>query len=1060
MNGIVKGALNKPVTVAIAIMGLVLFAIVSISNISLKLMPDMSIPYLVVQATYAGASPEEVDELVIDKINDKVQSITGISTITSESNENYGYVLMQFEYGTDMDEAYDDVKVAVDGIKGDFPDDVSEPSIIEIDMDSSDDMTLSITSDSADTDILSIVENYIEPELNTASALAEVTTTGGDEKYIRVKVIPEYLNQYGISLSSVASAISAVNFSMPTGSAEYGNQKLNLSAEVKYETIEDLEQVPIETDSGELIHVADIAEVKYAVSDKTSLSRYDGKENISIGLKRKQSSTSVELSNQVNKIVSRLRQEYPTLSIEIVSDASDTIMESLQSVATTVVEAVGLAMLVLFIFFGDLKAALIVGSSMPVSLLTTVILMNAMDLSLNVITMNALVLGIGMMTDNAVVVIEMCFRKRDEGMGFMNAAYEGTVVVMNSVIGSTITSVVTYLPLATMEGLSGQMFKQLGFTIIFTLLSSLISAITLVPVFFNLYKPTEKKNTPVTRVIDVISVFYGNLLKKFLKWKKFVVVLSILLLVMTGFLATKLRTELMSSTDEGVVNVTVSFRNNLTLAEMDKVMTDIEKYIDSVEEIDDYTTTITQSSAQGTVAAYVGDDVKKTTQEIVDEWNESLKGFSPYCEISCASGSTTGASSMSSADTKEYDLVSEDYDKLKAAANEIKEIMMDTSGVTQAKSSLAEAGTKVDIDIDPVMAENMGFTPSSLASQIYLNMEGSTPVEDVMIDGNKYDIKVNYPDEYFANVSDVESMTFKNSSGVYVPITEIADVKLASSSTGISRKDGKYLAKVTATMSSARKDEITDELEKKIRAIELDDGVSFATDAMTEMMQEEFASIGLAIVIAFFLVFAVMAIQFESIIYSLLVMMCVPFAAIGSVVLLLLMNDKISMSSLMGILMLAGIVVNNGIILIDMAMQNQKSGMSTYDALIDAGTGRLRPIFITTLTTELAMIPVAFGFAKNSENMKGMGIVMVGGLVASTILTLLFLPTFFLIIENIRDARKRRKQARLDKKIEKKDRKSAAKNKTEDIKDKIKENTSQHTPWFRKPDDDDDDDDI
>ena len=843
----------------------------------------------------------------------------------------------------------------------------------------------------------------------------------------------------------------------PTGSAKYGTQKLNLSTEVKYETIDQLEQVPIETDSGEIIHLADVAKVGYAVSDKTTLSRYDGNENISIGLKRKQSSTSVELSNQVKKIVKSLREEYPNLQIEIVNDASDRIIESLQSVATTIVEAVGLAMIVLFIFFGDLKAALIVGSSMPISLLATVILMNAMNLSLNIVTMNALVLGIGMMTDNAVVVIEMCFRKRDEGMGFMNAAYEGTSIVMNSVIGSTITSVVVYLPLAVMSGLSGQMFKQLGFTIIFTLVSSLISAITLVPVFFNLYKPVEKKKTPVTVALDAISGVYGKMLRRFLKWKKTVVILSVVLLVITLSLAGHLKSELISSTDEGIVNVTVSFRNNLSLEEMDKVMVSLEEYIENSGVIDDYTTTVTQSSAEGDVSAYVADDVKLSTQDIVDDWNEKLKGFSPYCEISCASGSTTGTSSMTTTNTKEFDIVSDDYDALKETAQQIKDIMLETNGVLQAESSLAEAGTKVEIDIDPVMAENRGFTPSSLASRIYLNMEGSTPVEDVLIGDSKYDITVNYPDEFFENVSDVESMTFTNSSGESVPITEIADIKLASAATSIKRKDGKYEAEITATMSSAKRDEIAGVLEQKINNMEMPDSVSFTTDAVAEMMSEEFASIGQAIIIAFFLVFAVMAIQFESIIYSFLVMLCIPFASIGSVLLLLIMNAKISMSSLMGILMLGGIVVNNGIILIDMAMQNQRSGMTTYDALIDAGTGRMRPIFITTLTTELSMIPVAFGFAKNSENMKGMGLVMVGGLVASTILTLLVLPTFFLIIENFRDWRKNRKQSRIDKKIERQDRKAALKASVEEVNRKIKN----QTPWFRRPDmEDDDNDDV
>ncbi|MCR5526872.1 MAG: efflux RND transporter permease subunit [Lachnospiraceae bacterium] len=1026
MNGIVKGALNRPITVIVAIMGLVLFAIVSISSITLKLMPDMSIPYMVVNVVYSGASPEEVDDLIIDPVSDAVKSISGMKSTQGVSNENYGYVLMEFEYGTDMDDAYNDVKEAVDGIKSSLPSDAGDPSIMEIDMDASDDITLSITSDYPDVDVLSIVNNDLEPMFKNASALSDITVTGGDEKYIRVRLSPEKVSQYGLTVTSVANAISAVNFSMPAGSADYGDQVLNLTTEVKYEKLDELEQVPITTTNGDVIHLADVADVSYGISDKTSLSRYDGKDNVSVGLKKKQSSTSVDLSNQIKKIVAKIEQQYPNLKVNIVNDASDTIIESLMSVATSIVEAVFLAMFVLFLFFGDLKGALIVGSSMPISLLATIILMNFMGLSLNVVTMNALVLGIGMMTDNAVVVIEMCFRKRDEGMGFKEAAYEGTSIVMGSVIGSTITSVVVYLPLAVMDGLSGQMFKQLGFTIIFTLMSSLIAAITLVPVFFNMYKPVEKKKSIVNTFLAWLSKKYGFLLRHFLKWKKTVLLLSIVLLFAIFAMAGNLKSELMSSTDEGTVSVSVTFRNNLNIDEMNQVMAKLEDFVSSSEYIEHYTTTVNQSGSTGSIAAYEYDDIDVTTQDIVDDWNQKLSDFSDIAEIKAGSASTMG-SSMSSSDSVEFIVESYDMDALQEAAGEIQNIMRGTNGVLRAESSIAEGGSQIKIDINPVMAQQKGFSAQTLAGLVYKNMSGTTAIEDVRIDDTTYDVDVEFPKDYYKSLTDVRAMTFVNPSGVSIPLSEMADIRLESAPTTVTRKNGKYVATLTATTTSSSLDNVTTVLHSKIDNMTLPEGVDFGTNSTDEMMSEEFASIGMAIVIAFFLVFAVMAIQFESIIDSVLIMFTIPFAMIGSIVLMLIMRAKISMSSLMGILMLAGIVVNNGIILIDMAIQNQKSGMNTYDALVDAGTGRLRPILITTLTTELAMMPVAFGFAKNSENMAGMAIVMVGGLVASTILSLLFLPTFYLIIDSVRARFERFNQRRKDKKIEKRDLKSKLK---------------------------------
>ena len=1049
MKGIVKAALNKPVAVIVAIMALVLFAMVSVSNISLKLMPDMSIPYLVAQVTYPGADPEEIDELIVKPMTDAVESISGLTRTQGTSGESYGYIVMQFEYGTDMNDAYDDVKVALDGIKNKFPADANDPTLMEIDMNSSPDITLSITSDSTATDVLSLVKNEIEPKLKNASALAEVSTSGGDEKYISVKIVPELARQYGLDISSIVSSITAVNFSMPAGSADYGNQKFNISSEVKYETIPMLEQVPVSTSSGEIIHLSDIAKVNYAVSDKSSLSRYDGEKNVSVTLKRKQSATSVQLSKQIKRIVADLQEQYPSLNIKIVSDASDKIIESLMSVLTSILEAIGFAMLVLFIFFGDLKGALIVASSMPISLLATVILMGAFDLSLNMVTMNALVLGIGMMTDNAVVVIEMCFRHRDQGMSFKTAAYEGTTVVINSVIGSTITSVVVYLPLAVMKGLSGQMFKQLGFTIIFTLMSSLIAAITLVPLFFTMYKPVEKKNKPIDKMLEALSSVYAKVLAVFLRCKKRVFAAAVAVLIVTFSMVGLLKTELMSSTDEGIIGLDVTFRSNLSLEEMDKVMVQLEDFVKSKKEIESYTTTVTQSSATGTLAAYKFDDEKKSTQDIVDEWNAELVNFSPMCEIKASSSSTTGMSSMSAANTKEFDLVGEDKEKLKEACRQIQDIMKSTDGVLLAESSMTDSGAKVKVVIDPVMAQKKGFTAKSLASLVYMNMSGSKALSDVMIDSNTYDVKVEYPGDYYKTVADVEAMTFTNSQGASIPITEMAQVKIDSAPASIAREDGKYSASVTATMTAATKDKVTEELQQKIGGMELPEGISFSTDAMTRMMGEEFSSIGQAVMIAMFLVFAVMAIQFESIIDSFLIMFCVPFALIGSITLMLIMRAKISMSALMGILMLAGIVVNNGIILIDMAIQNQKSGMETAEALVEAGRGRLRPILITTLTTELAMIPVAFGFAKNSENMAGMAIVMVGGLLASTVLSLLFLPVFYLMIDVARSGFAARMQRRRDRLIALKDKAYARRHHIKPESDEDKDDES-HDWWKKK----------
>lgn len=1007
MSKLTKSVLNRPVAAIVIVVALILFGFTSLSGLKLQLIPDLNLPMMVVTTVYPQAGPEEVERLVTEKIEDACSTISGLDTTQSTSNENYSMVMFEFDYGTDMDEVYTDMQEAIDKVKSDLPDDANAPTIMSIDMNAQDSMTLSVDSE-ADIDLLNEVTENIEPELKKISDVADLTVSGGEEKYISVELIPEYVNQYGLDISSVASAITSVNFTMTAGSADYGNQSLNMNSEVKYEEIPDLKQVPITTSSGEIIHLSDIANVHYATKSAESYSRYNGNDNVSIGISKKQASSAVSLSNKVTKVVNQLQEKYPDLNIKVVYDSSESILSSIKSIAQTLVMGILLSMFVLFLFFGDLKASLIVGSSMPISLLVTFIMMSLMGFSLNTVTMGALVIGIGMMVDNAVVVIEMCFRKKDEGFEFKEAAYEGTKFVTNSVIASTITTVVVYLPLARMEGISGQMFTQLGYTIIFALVASLVSALTLIPLCFSRYKPIEKKNTPVTRFLAKVSEKYGRLLKTALHRKKLVALIAIALFVVSIFMAQFVKTELMAQTDEGQVSVAITFRPGLQLDNMNEITKKVEAFVDESPEIEDYSTTITESSSSATVSAYVSDDSKYSTAEIVDMWNQQLVGFDSNCDITASSASSSGMSAMSGGNTKEVDLQGTNLEDLKAASKQVEEVMKNTDGVLSIDASMSETSNKAQVVIDPIKAKSKGFTAQQLAGLIYTNMSG-TDATDVTIDDRDYTITVEYPTDRYEDMNDVNGMTFTNTSGVNVPLTEMAELVYTDTPQTISRKDGQFLATITATLTADTKYSAGDAIQAGVLKLTFPESVEQGTNAMDEMMTEEFTALGIAILTAIFLVFMVMAIQFESIRYSGLVMFCIPFSLIGSIALLLLANAKISMTSLMGFLMLVGIVVNNGILYVDATNQYRKE-MSTEEALIYTGKSRLRPILMTTLTTILSMIPAAIGWGDNGEVMQGMSLVIIGGLTASTILTLVLLPTFYMIIHKHSKEKKLRKQ--------------------------------------------------
>ena len=1005
MYRLTKMVIKRPVTVIVTLIGLVLFAIVSVRSMDLKLMPDINIPMMIVTATYPGASPEEVDENVIEKIRESCSTIGDLKKTITYSYDSYGYVLFQFNYGADMDQAREDIRAQLDRIMRDMPEGVENPTIIEMDFDAMDDMELSVSAKSEGTDVLKLVNDKLDPELHKAAAMADMTVTGGTESYIAVRIIPEYAAQYGVNASTLAAAIKAMNYTMPAGTVSYGDQTLNMESTVKYNDLEKIRQIPITTAKGQTIHLYDIADVSYGASDKTQLSRYNGNETVSIGLKKKSNSTSVTLSHEVKKIVEQFKAENPDIEIEIIYDAADEIEDTIWSVARTLSLGIVLAMIVLFIFFGDLKGSLIVGVTMPISLLTALVLMNFAGISLNLVSLNGLVLSIGMITDNAVVVIEMCFRKQEQGMRFKDAALAGTKTVVNSVVGSTITTVVVYLPLVFLAGLSGQLFKEMGLTIVFVLLASLISAITFVPFFFSIYRPKERVNNPVTKLIDAVAGVYARVLAKILDFKVLAVVIAIALFGLSIFIATTLPTELLASTDEGVINIDMVFRPNLSLEKMDETVSAIEKYVTDSGLTDKVNVTINEGTCKATVTAYKKKDIDETTLEVVDMWNAELQQFAELCEITASSGSTGMSAAMTGGATEEIDIAADDLDSLREASKKITALMDATPGVLTVTSTLDDAGAKVLVDVDPEKASAKGFSAAMVSQSVYANMKG-TSAGEVTINKDTYDVKVEYPKGYFTTLEDVQSMTLTSPTGLSVPLTEIADIRMVQGSEMVSRTDGRFSATITAVMTEKDKDAIMDEVQPKLDVLDLGTGVNYITSMTDEMMNEEFAAIGLAIVVALYLVFMVMAIQFESAAYSVLIMLCIPFASIGSVFLLLIMGVKISMTALLGVLMLAGIVVNNGIIFIDTANQFRDQGEEIHEALIHAGKDRLRPILITTLTTELSMLPVAFKLAKNSESMQGMAVVIVGGLLASTLLTLLLLPTFYLMFEFFRKRRR------------------------------------------------------
>ena len=1015
MKSLTKLALKRPVSAMLIVLAIGVFGIGSVFGFRLELTPEMEMPMLFVMTVYQGGDPETTQELVTKVVENSGKTLAGVDSIDSQTSADMSMVMFSYDYGTDIDEAYADLRSALDTATLQLPEDAHDPVIVEMNMNAADTMTLSVTT-TGDTDVLTFVNDELEPELDRIADIADITVTGGQEDYIRIELHQDKMKQYGVTMANVATYIKTTDFTIPIGSVKQGTQKISSSASSKPETLIDLQNVPIVTNRGSVIKLSDIATVSMSAKDYSSVSRFNGNDSISIGIAKTQSAGTVNVSREVKDVIEKVAAKNSAVQISVAYDAADGIISSLSSVAETLVLGVILSMIVLFIFFGDIKASLIVGSSMPLSLLVALIAMSFAGFSLNIVTMGALVIAIGMMVDSSIVVLESCFRLKDEKPDFKEAALVGTQTVGSSVVASTITTIVVYLPLATMDGLAGQLFDELGFTIIFTMLASLIISLTLIPIFFWKYRPKEKKSLPINKLLEIINAGYRKLLGHIMHKRKTVMLVAIVLLGISLWLAGQLDTELMSATGLDNVSISIEQRSGTRLEVMDENIKPIEQMI--MEDEDFEACNVSISGATATITAYPSESCTKSVAELVDKYNQILSGYTNMSIIVEAGGSGM-TSMMGSGASTEIDLSGESMDDLKIAARQVEALMMEIPGVIKVSSNLSSAASQAKIKIDPLKCMDVGLTAVQVAGEMY-NASSGTEVMKMNLGTDEYAVMLEYPKGSFDEMSQMLNLELTTPRGTMITVGDVAEAVYSDVPESLVRSNDKYQVAIVAHTTDEAKFTAQNAIYEAVEKAEFPKGVGQTENMMMEMIMEEFTAIGIAIAIAVFLIFLVMAIQFESPRFSLMVMLSIPFSLIGSFFLLYISDSTLNMTSLMGILMLVGIVVNNGILYVDTTNQLKKE-MPLDEALVESGCIRLRPILMTTLTTILSMVPMVFATNENAAMMKGMSLIIIGGLITSTLLILLLLPSFYLLMDKDgrREAKERKRAKREERRAQK-----------------------------------------
>ena len=989
--GLTRYVLKRPVTTILALLCILVFGISSVFSATLEQIPDTDQPMLIVRASYQGATPEDMDELVTKPIEDQVSRLEGVKSMSSTSNEGNAMIMLEYDYDADMDDAYNELTRSLNSMRG-LPDDCTT-SVMEMNMNGGNDIMLSISHDTQE-DLYDYVDQNITPVFEQLSTVAQVESMGGSSEYVKVELDPVKMKQYKVTVNQITSAMAAADLSYPSGDAQYGDLSLSVTTSAKADTLDDLKKVPITTQSGKIVYLEDIADVYTTEEQMGGVSRYNGQETISLSVSKKQDSSAMKLSSDVKSAVESLEAADSGLHIEIARDSADSIKSSLMDVAQTMVLAVVISMVIIWLFFGDIKASLIVGSSIPTSILVSLILMTRVGFSLNVIiTMSALVLGVGMMVDNSIVVLESCFRAMDkmDEKGFVEyakAALEGSGLVAMSVLGSTLTTCVVFIPLTTLNGMSGQMFTPLGLTIVFCMSASLLSAVTVVPLTYMLYKPKEREKAPLSGLMKLLQALYRHVLPTVLKHKVIVMLGSVGLVVLTLFLASGMQSELMTADDNGTISVTITTRPGLLDEKADDILNQVESIVSSHEDVDSYM--LRYNGSSGTVSAYLKDDRKMSTDEIVSQWEDEMSGLE-NCTIEVEASSSM--SFMGRSRGYEVILNGSDYDTVKDTADKIVNEMVARDDVKNVHSDVENTAPVVSINVDQVAASAEGLTAASIGQQVKTMLDG-TEIATLTIDGNEVSVKAEYPDGMYRTVEQVKNMLITTGSGGSVALSDVADVVFKDNPSSISKTDKSYEVTITADYTGQN---VKNLIDSEVVQPNLPNGVTIGTNSMNRMMAEEFSALYQAIAVAVFLVFVVMAAQFESPKFSFMVMTTIPFSLVGSFGLLKLTGTTISMTSILGFLILIGTVVNNGILYVDTVNQYRLT-MDLKTALVEAGATRLRPILMTSSTTILSMIPMVLSTGSSASTTKGLAIVNIGGLTAGILVALFILPVYYAIM--------------------------------------------------------------
>lgn len=989
----------------------VVFGFYSFQNLPLALMPSMEVPAAVVYATYPGAGPEDIEQQVTKKLEGAVAGLSGLDTLQSTSSENMSMLIIQFANGIDMDEAMTNLRDKVSQVKSQLPDDASDPTVMSIDIDSMPVVSVALRGNDL-ASLQAMAEDEIQPALERLDGVASVDISGGYEQEISVHTDATRLKGYNLTISSIGQQLGADNVAIPGGDLDNGSQTLAVRTDGEYSSIEDVKNALISLPAGGTVRLSQIADVSMQPKDQDAISKVDGEECIILSVNKQSGSNTVQIAELAMDAFDSLLKDNSSLQWNIVMDQSDYINMTVDNAIQNIWMGVLFAAIVLFLFLRDLGATMAVTIAMPCCILFTFLIMNVLDITLNMMSLGGITLGVGMIVDNSIVVLENIFTYRADGYDRMEACTKGTGEVIGAVIASTLTTVAVFLPIALSGGMAGMMFKEFCITIVALLLSSLIISVTLVPLlcYFLLggtkqqsIKPQGSGATPITE--KPLSRAYRKALKFLITHRLAGIALTLVICIVSVFSIGMAGMELIPEMDEGQVSVSVSMPNGSTMEDTAAIEDRIAAIaVDTIPELEQiyYSTgssTSIMSSSSGasvTISLVDLDQRDRSASEISKQLRHDLQDIAG-CEITVSSNSSM---SMSTDSDISVELTGDDYDQLAVTADDLANKISALPDAINVESSAGEQTPRVAVKINRENASRFGLNAATIGGLVRGELTGSTATT-LRMNGEEYDVTVAGDEDVATSLDALRSMQIPTMTGGTVPLSMVADVYTELSPQSIVRRNQKETVTITGESESGDSNAIQAAVDKVVADYELPDGVEVGSgDTAASQIAETTGTLMLALAVAIVLVYFILATQFNSFSLPIAIMLILPIGLLGSMILLWPTGNHVSMVALLGVIILAGTVVNSSIVLIDYTLQRRQRGEDKNTAILNACPRRVRPVLMTAMTTILGLVPMVFSGGEGSEMMKPMGVVMMTGMVISTIATLFITPVYYSLTDS------------------------------------------------------------